>query len=108
MSDYNCSYALGNEISFQVYILITLFLAAVSIGLLLKNYRNALTYLGSLLILIGGAHNLYQRIRYSCVIDTMDFFGFFVFNISDILITLGVILSIMGVLLYGKKESTDH
>ena len=50
----------------------------------------------SLLIIIGGAlGNLYDRIFFSAVPDFIDFhigdFHWFIFNVSDIFITLGVI-----------------
>ena len=51
----------------------------------------------SLLMIIGGAiGNLYDRIFYKAVPDFIDFhvgnFHWFIFNVSDIFITLGVIL----------------
>ena len=53
----------------------------------------------SLLMIIGGAiGNLYDRIFYKAVPDFIDFhvgnFHWFIFNVSDIFITLGVILMI--------------
>ena len=54
----------------------------------------------SLLMIIGGAiGNLYDRIFYKAVPDFIDFhvgnFHWFIFNVSDIFITLGVILMII-------------
>ena len=48
------------------------------------------------LIVIGGAFgNLYDRIRFNGVIDFIDFhvgnFHWFIFNVSDIFITIGII-----------------
>ena len=54
----------------------------------------------SLLMILGGAlGNLYDRIFYKAVPDFIDFhvgeFHWFIFNISDIFITLGVIFMIL-------------
>ena len=50
----------------------------------------------SLLMILGGAlGNLYDRIKYNGVLDFIDFhvgnFHWFIFNVSDIFITIGVI-----------------
>ena len=61
----------------------------------------------SLLLVISGAiGNLYDRIRYGYVIDfiSFDFIKFPVFNISDIFITIGIILIIILIFFIYKKE----
>ena len=62
-----------------------------------------------LLIIIGGAlGNLYDRIRYNGVLDFIDFhvgnFHWFIFNVSDIFITIGVIVMILLELTTNKKQ----
>ena len=62
-----------------------------------------------LLIIIGGAFgNLYDRIRYNGVLDFIDFhvgnFHWFIFNVSDIFITVGVIGMILLELTSNKKK----
>jgi len=54
----------------------------------------------SLLMIMGGAlGNLYDRIFFSAVPDFLDFhvgnFHWFVFNVADIFITMGVIFMIL-------------
>ena len=54
----------------------------------------------SLLIVIGGAlGNLYDRLKYNGVLDFIDFhvgnFHWFIFNVADIFITLGIISMIL-------------
>ena len=49
----------------------------------------------SILMILGGAlGNLYDRIRYNGVLDFIDFhvgnFHWFIFNVSDIFITIGI------------------
>jgi len=63
-----------------------------------------------LLIIIGGAlGNLYDRIRYNGVLDFIDFhvgnFHWFIFNVSDIFITMGVIGMILLELTTIKKRT---
>jgi len=71
-------------------ILIIFFMALKSYGL--KKY--------SLLMILGGAlGNVYDRIFYGAVPDFIDFhignFHWFIFNVADIFITLGVIFMII-------------
>ena len=73
-----------------VIILIIFFMVLKSYGL--KKY--------SLLVILGGAlGNVYDRIFYEAVPDFIDFhignFHWFIFNVADIFITLGVIFMII-------------
>ena len=66
----------------------------------------------SLLLVFGGAlGNLYDRIFYKAVPDFIDFhignFHWFIFNVSDIFITTGVLLLIILELIY-KKDKIDE
>ena len=66
----------------------------------------------SLLIIFGGAiGNLYDRIYFNAVPDFIDFhvgnFHWFIFNVSDIFITLGVLLMITLELIGYKKETDE-
>ena len=63
----------------------------------------------SLLMVLGGAlGNLYDRIYFKAVPDFIDFhignFHWFIFNVSDIFISLGVIFLISLELINNKKE----
>ena len=65
----------------------------------------------SFLMIIGGAlGNLYDRIFFKAVPDFIDFhvgnFHWFIFNVSDIFITLGVISMIVLELADNKTEKT--
>ena len=65
------------------------------------------------LIVIGGAFgNLYDRIRFNGVIDFIDFhvgnFHWFIFNVSDIFITIGVILMIVIEIIIKPKTMNDE
>ncbi len=62
-----------------------------------------------LLILGGSFGNLFDRLYYGSVPDFIDFhignFHWFVFNIADIFITVGVICLILAELLYKKEKN---
>ena len=65
-----------------------------------------------LLIIIGGAlGNLYDRIIFNGVLDFIDFhvgnFHWFIFNVSDIFITIGVIGMIFLELNTNKKKFNE-
>ena len=67
----------------------------------------------SLLMILGGAlGNFYDRIFFEAVPDFIDFhienFHWFIFNVSDIFISLGVISMIILEIISNKKESLNE
>ena len=74
--------------------------------MLIREENNFKKY--SLLMILGGAlGNLYDRVKYSAVPDFIDIhignFHWFIFNVADIFISLGVICLIYAELFF-KKE----
>ena len=66
----------------------------------------------SLMIILGGAiGNIYDRIFYKAVPDFLDFhignFHWFIFNVADIFITLGVIFMII-IEITGNNKNKKH
>ena len=66
----------------------------------------------SLLIITGGAlGNLYDRIFFNAVPDFIDFhignFHWFIFNVSDIFITLGIISMIVLELINNNNNNVE-
>ena len=66
----------------------------------------------TLLMIFGGAiGNLYDRIFFKAVPDFIDFhigeFHWFVFNLADIFITIGVIFMILMELIDNNKDNND-
>ena len=64
-------------------------------------------------IIVGGAlGNLIDRIRYSSVPDFIDFhisnFHWFVFNIADIFVSLGVICLIVAEIFFNKNVNEKN
>lgn len=66
------------------------------IFLLFKYYNKFLLLNGFLLIILGGASNLFDRLYYGYVVDfiKISILPFSIFNIADILIILGIIFII--------------
>lgn len=81
-------------------------LAAVTVIILTKK-KHYISKAGLVLVLVGGLHNLYQRVVYNCVVDNINFFDLFMFNLSDLSISSGVVLILIDLLKDGKKN-TDN
>ena len=89
------------------YNLITLLIALItSIIIWLANKSKGVEKLGFLMIVGGSLGNLFDRIFYSSVPDFIDIsinnFHWFIFNVADIFISIGVILLI--ILEFFKKK----
>jgi len=94
-----------------LYNIISLIIAIIIIVLIIMSLKNQGFKRYSLLMIVGGAlGNLHDRIFFNAVPDFIDFhvgnFHWFIFNVSDIFITLGVISMIIFELL--NKENEDR
>jgi len=92
-----------------LYNIISLIIAIIIIVLIIMSLKNQGFKRYSLLMIIGGAlGNLHDRIFFNAVPDFIDFhignFHWFIFNVSDIFITLGVISMIVLELFDNKNE----
>ena len=89
--------------------LIILFVVFVIFIMMIKN--NFLKRYSLLMIFAGAMGNLYDRIFYKAVPDFIDFhigdFHWFIFNVADIFITLGVIFMILLELIDNKKINDE-
>jgi signal peptidase II len=91
-----------------LYNIISLIIAIIIIVLVIMSLKSQGFKRYSLLMIVGGAlGNLHDRIFFNAVPDFIDFhignFHWFIFNVSDIFITLGVI-SMIIVELIDKDE----
>ena len=91
----------------------TIFILLINIIILIIILRSNLTLAVFWTLVLGGsAGNLYDRIFYRAVPDFIDIhlgdFHWFVFNVSDIFITLGVILMIVLEVFSNKRETTKE
>ena len=95
----------------HLYNILSLIIAIIIIVLVIMSLKNKGFKRYSLLMIIGGAlGNLHDRIFFNAVPDFIDFhignFHWFIFNVSDIFITLGVISMIIVELI--EKDNYDN
>jgi signal peptidase II len=94
-----------------LYNIISLVIGIIIIVLVIMSLKNQGFKRYSLLMIVGGAlGNLHDRIFFNAVPDFIDFhignFHWFIFNVSDIFITFGVVGMIILELLDNKNENT--
>ena len=94
----------------NTYHIISAIIASVIIILIIWLYKSILLVEKiALSIVIGGAiGNLFDRIKYNAVPDFIDMhyrdFHWFVFNVSDIVITIGIILLLLSDILKKNEK----
>ena len=94
-----------------LYNIISLIIAIIIIVLVIMSLKSQGFKRYSLLMIVSGAlGNLHDRFFFNAVPDFIDFhignFHWFIFNVSDIFITLGVISMIVLELVDNKTEKT--
>ena len=101
-------FSLSSELIYNLFTTLIVLINLIIIYLITitKDYRKFFF----LLVLGGSFGNLFDRLYYGSVPDFIDFhignFHWFIFNIADIFITIGVICLILAELLY-KKETNE-
>ena len=96
-----------------LYNIISLIIAIIIIVLVIMSLKSQGLKRYSLLMIVGGAlGNLHDRLFFNAVPDFIDFhignFHWFIFNVSDIFITLGVISMIVLELFDNKNEKNNN
>ena len=96
-----------------IYKIITLIIIIISIIMFIFSL-NSKNYIGYFFaIILGGAlGNLYDRIKFSAVPDFIDLhignYHWFIFNVADIFITLGIFCLIFDELFLNKKNNEKN
>ena len=95
----------------SLYNFLTLFILIIILVILYMITKSSGLKKYSLLMILGGAFgNVFDRIIYKAVPDFIDFhvgnFHWFIFNVADIFITIGVILMIL-IEFIGIKEKKE-
>ena len=95
-----------------LYNILTIVILLVIVVLIFMTLKTSGLKKYSLLMILGGAFgNVFDRIFYKAVPDFIDFhvgnFHWFIFNVADIFISLGVILMIIFELIDNKKEKHE-
>ena len=99
-----------NEI--VIYNIITVIIGIIIIVILFMLWRNDNIQRYFLVLIAGGAlGNFYDRIYYTAVPDFIDLhfkgFHWFVFNVADIFITVGIFCFILVELFYNDKHNNE-
>ena len=94
-----------------LYNLLTILIGAIILIIIIMIKKNSGFKKISLILILGGAlGNVFDRIIYRAVPDFIDFhvgnFHWFIFNVADIFISLGVIFMILSEFFVNKIE--DH
>ena len=94
------------------YHILTSIIAIVNIGLIFFLIKSKGIYAYSIVLIIGGSlGNLFYRIYYYAVPDFIDLhfgnFHWFIFNVADIFITVGIIGLVFAELLKKEKASKN-
>ena len=94
------------------YHVLTTFIAIINILLIYLLFKTRRLYTYLLALVIGGSlGNLFDRIYYYALPDFIDFhignFHWFIFNIADIFITIGIIGLVSAELFKKEKISTN-
>ena len=97
----------------HLYNLLTILIIALIVVIFFMILKNRGFKKYSLLMVFGGAlGNLYDRIYFKAVPDFIDFhignFHWFIFNVSDIFISLGVLFLIALELINNQKDKIDE
>ena len=101
-------FSFSNELTYNLFtaLIVLINLIIIYLVVVTKDFRKYFF----LFILGGSFGNLFDRLYYGSVPDFIDFhignFHWFIFNIADIFITVGVICLILAELLY-KKEVNE-
>ena len=96
-----------------IYNFVTILIVLINIVILYLalNYNNLKSYF-FIIILGGSLGNLFDRIYYSAVPDFIDLnynnFHWFVFNVADIFISIGIACLIFVELFFNKSETNNE
>lgn len=88
---YNCFYLFSDYLDFK-YLLLA---CVIGFGFFVYHYRNLVRHIlfdiGTVLFVLGAGYNSIVRLQGKCVKDYFNFFGFFAFNLADLLVITGLI-----------------
>ena len=97
----------------NIYILLTFFILLIILIIFYMAIKSDGLKKYSLLMILGGAlGNVFDRIYYKAVPDFIDFhiqdYHWFIFNVADIFITLGVIFMIIFEIFNSNREKKNE
>ena len=95
-----------------IYNLITLLISVINIVIIFLIIKTKDIRVYFLIFILGGSlGNLFDRVYYTSVPDFIDFhignFHWFIFNVADIFITLGIVCLILAEIFLNKKVKNE-
>ena len=95
-----------------IYNLITLLISVINIFIICLIIKTKDIRVYFLIFILGGSlGNLFDRVYYTSVPDFIDFhignFHWFIFNVADIFITLGIVCLILAEIFLNKKDKNE-
>ena len=92
------------------YNLVTIFIVLINILILIMIFKSKIYRKFFLLMILGGSlGNLFDRLYYAAVPDFIDIhygnYHWFVFNIADIFISLGILCLILDEIFFNNRKS---
>ena len=95
-----------------LYNFITILILIINIVILVMIYQSKDYKVYFLLLILGGSlGNLFDRLYYSAVPDFIDFhindFHWFIFNVADIFISIGIICLIMSEIFFKNENENE-
>jgi signal peptidase II len=104
---YNSGVAFGINLNYYFIIVFYLIAIFILVWYIISLYKTRssryLAIFASTLVLLGAISNLFDRIQIGQVIDYLYLKNFSIFNLADVMITVGAVILI---LISGKKSST--
>ena len=105
----NCSYFFDSVLSPKSYSLVVTAVSVVVVYITSKSFilkKNRKLYiLGVALFILGGLLNTIERFKSGCVLDYFDFMGLFMFNVNDLMVSIGVLLILVSQFVTFKKDA---
>ena len=99
----------NEKIYYNALTILIIFVTLIIFWMILKSQR--LERFAFMMIFGGSLGNIFDRLLYSAVPDFIDFhiksFHWFIFNVADIFITLGIIIMIMTEF-FNKKQTSNE
>ena len=99
----------NEKIYYNALTILIIFVTLIIFWMILKSQR--LERFAFMMIFGGSLGNIFDRLFYSAVPDFIDFhiksFHWFIFNVADIFITLGIIIMIMTEF-FNKKQTSNE
>ena len=99
-----------NDLVYNLITILIVFINLIIVYIVINS--NTLKRYFFIMILGGSLGNLYDRIYYSAVPDFIDLnynnFHWFVFNVADIFISIGIVCLIFVELFFNKSESNNE